>query len=146
MASGEQSLFRKETMDRISSPEDLTDYLKVTNPGIWIVLVAVIILLGGIFVWSCVGVLETTSKATVVVSDHTAVVVMQDNVNLAQGMQLRVSTENAKIASVRSDEYGRMLGLAEVSLPDGSYEGTVVTEQKHAIDFLIKAGASDVGS
>ncbi len=35
MASGEQSLFRKETMDRISSPEDLTDYLKVTNPGIW---------------------------------------------------------------------------------------------------------------
>ena len=54
MASGEQSLFRKETMDRISSPEDLTDYLKVTNPGIWVVLVAVIVLLGGIFAWSCV--------------------------------------------------------------------------------------------
>lgn len=44
MSSGEQSLFRKETMDRISSPEDLTDYLKVTNPGIWIVLAAVIVL------------------------------------------------------------------------------------------------------
>ena len=64
--------------------------------------------------------------------------------NKKEGIALK--TENAKIASVRSDEYGRMLGLAEVSLPDGSYEGTVVTEQKHAIDFLIKAGASDVGS
>ena len=34
----EQSLFRKKAMDRISSPEDLTSYLKVTNPGVWSVL------------------------------------------------------------------------------------------------------------
>ena len=145
MASGEQSLFRKETIDRISSPEDLTDYLKVTNPGIWIVLIAVIVLLGGLFAWSCVGTLETTSKATVVVSGHTATVVTKDNANIAAGMDLRVSTENVKIASVRADEYGRTVGFVEVNLPDGSYEGSVVTEQKHAIEFLINAGASDVG-
>ena len=28
------SVFRKKTLDRISSPEQLTDYLHVTNPGI----------------------------------------------------------------------------------------------------------------
>ena len=145
MASGEQSLFRKETLDRISSPEELTDYLKVTNPGIWIVLVAVIVLLGGIFAWSCVGTLETTAKATVVVSGHSAVIVLQDAGNLSEGMPLRVSTESVKIATVNSDQYGRAVGVAEVNLPDGRYEGTVVTEQTHPIDFLIKAGASDVG-
>lgn len=145
MSSGEQSLFRKETMDRISSPEDLTDYLKVTNPGIWIVLAAVIVLLGGIFACSCAGTLETTSKATVVVSGHTAVVVTKDNADISQGMILRVSNENVNIASVRTDEYGRPVGLAEVNLPDGSYEGIVVTEQTHAIDFLLKAGDTDVG-
>lgn len=140
MASGEQSLFRKETMDRISSPEDLTDYLKVTNPGIWVVLVAVIVLLGGIFAWSCVGTLETTSKATVVVSGHSAIVVLKETGDLNEGMPLRVSTENVKLAAVKADQYGRSVGIAEVSLPDGTYEGTVVTEQTHPIDFLIKAG------
>ena len=140
MASGEQSLFRKETMDRISSPEDLTDYLKVTNPGIWVVLVAVIVLLGGIFAWSCVGTLETTSKATVVVSGHSAIVVLKETGDLAEGMPLRVSTENVRLAAVKADQYGRSVGIAEVSLPDGTYEGTVVTEQTHPIDFLIKAG------
>ena len=145
MASGEQTLFRKETMDRISSPEDLTDYLKVTNPGIWIVLAAVIVLLGGLFVWACVGTLETTSEAAVVVSGHTAVVVPKDNANISQGMILRVSTEKVNIASVHTDEYGRPVGTVEVNLPDGSYEGIVVTEQTHAIDFLLKAGESNVG-
>ena len=142
MASGGQSLFRKETMDRISSPEVLTDYLKVTNPGIWVVLVAVIVLLGGIFAWSCVGTLETTSDAAVVVYDHTALVVLKDSGTIAEGMQLRVSNENVQIAKVQFDEYGRAVGKTEVALPDGTYEGTVVTEQMHPIDFLIKAGGN----
>ena len=41
------TLFRQKTLDRISSPEKLTDYLRVTNPGIWIFLAAVIVLLAG---------------------------------------------------------------------------------------------------
>ena len=43
-----KQIFRKKTLERISSPEQLTDYLHVTNPGIW-VLFAVIILLLGVF-------------------------------------------------------------------------------------------------
>ena len=142
MASGGQSLFRKETMDRISSPEVLTDYLKVTNPGIWVVLVAVIVLLGGIFAWACVGTLETTSNAAVVVNGHKALVVLRDHGNIAEGMQLRVSDENVPIAKIQYDEYGRAVGQTDVSLPDGTYEGVVVTEQMHPIEFLIKAGGN----
>ena len=43
------NIFRKKTLDRISSPEQLTDYLRVTNPGIWLVLATVVLLLAGIF-------------------------------------------------------------------------------------------------
>ena len=57
------SFFRQKSLKRISSPEQLTDYLHVTNPGIWIFLAAVVVLLAGIFVWSTVGTLETTAKA-----------------------------------------------------------------------------------
>ena len=58
-----EQLFRKKTMERISSPEQLTDYLRVTNPGIWAVLIAVILILVGIIAWAAVGVLETTDFA-----------------------------------------------------------------------------------
>lgn len=140
MSADEQNtLFRKKTIDRISSPEDLTDYLKVTNPGIWVILLAVIVLLAGIFVWSCAGTLETTAKATVIVVDHTALVVMTDSNVISEGMPLRVSTESASIAGVQYDDYGRMIGLAELMLPDGTYEGTVITDQTRPIDFLFKA-------
>ena len=43
MADNTQTVFRKKTLDRIASPEQLTDYLRVTNPGIWVILVAVIL-------------------------------------------------------------------------------------------------------
>lgn len=141
MSANEQpAVFRKKTLDRISSPEDLTDYLKVTNPGVWVVLAAVIVLLSGIFVWSCVGTLETKEKASVIVEDHSAIVVLTDSNVLKEGMPLRVSTEEVTIASVYSDEYGRLVGKAEIALPDGTYEGTVITDQTHPIDFLTKAG------
>ena len=39
-------IFRKKSLDRISSPEQLNDYIRVANPGIWMILAAVIILAG----------------------------------------------------------------------------------------------------
>ena len=45
MDNEQTSLFRKESVESIQSPEQLTDYIKVTNPGIWIILFAIIILL-----------------------------------------------------------------------------------------------------
>ena len=63
-------------MDRIFSPEELTGYLRVTSPGMWIVLAAVIALLVGMFAWSSVGLLETTVDATAIVKDHTALIVL----------------------------------------------------------------------
>ena len=70
MEKNEQLVFRKKTLDRIASPEHLTDYLRVTNPGIWVILVAVILLLAGIFAWSTVGTLETKADVKIDVTDH----------------------------------------------------------------------------
>ena len=134
-----QTVFRKKTLDRISSPEQLTDYLRVTNPGIWVVLAAVILLLAGVFAWSMVGTLETTAEVKVVVSDHTAQIVPLSSETLADGMPLRVSGQDYRIAFAQTDEYGRSVGMAEVNLPDGTYDGTVVTEAVQPISFLLES-------
>ena len=49
------SIFRQKSLKRISSPEQLNDYIRVTRPSVWLVLAAVILLLAGIIVWSILG-------------------------------------------------------------------------------------------
>ena len=48
----DESIYRKKSMDRITSPEELGDYLHVTNPSVWVILAAIILLLIGMLVWS----------------------------------------------------------------------------------------------
>ncbi|MEQ8176169.1 MAG: hypothetical protein ABRQ26_14005 [Syntrophomonadaceae bacterium] len=38
------TLFRKASLDSLTSPEQLNNYIKVSNPSIWIVLSAMFIL------------------------------------------------------------------------------------------------------
>ena len=52
-------LFRKKSVDRVSSPEQLNEYIRVANPGVWMVLAAIVILLAGVVVWGCIGHLDT---------------------------------------------------------------------------------------
>ena len=139
MEDKRKTLFRKETLDRISSPEQLNDYLHVTSPGIWVVLIAVILLMAGVFVWSCVGTLETKSPAKMIVKDHVAKVVVLDDSRIEDGMIIREASQEFYVSSVAEDEYGRQMGIAEVSLPDGKYDAIVVTEQTKPVEFILKA-------
>ena len=132
-----KTVFRKKTLDRISSPEQLTSYLRVTNPGIWALLAAVILLLAGIFAWAAVGTLETGVSAAVIVEDHTAQVVPVGAETLSPGMPLRVAGQETVIAAANADAYGRSVGTAVLELPDGTYDGTVVVEQTRPLDFLL---------
>lgn len=51
--AGEKSkLFREKNLERLESPEQLNDYLRVTSPGVWMILSAVILLLIGVFIWA----------------------------------------------------------------------------------------------
>ena len=48
-----KSVFRNESLDRVNSPEELNDYIKVTSPSVWIVLSAIVLLLVGFIVFAC---------------------------------------------------------------------------------------------
>ena len=139
MGENKESVYRQETVKRISSPEQLNDYLHVTNPGIWVILTAVIAFMIGVFVWSCTGALETKSPASMIVKDHVAEIVVRDGSVLKKGMLIREASQEVYIDSVKEDEYGRKIGIAEVSLPDGKYDAEVVTDTTRPVEFLLKA-------
>ena len=138
MPDNKAGIFRQKSIDRISSPEQLTDYLKVTNPGIWALLAAIILLLGGLFVWSMVGNLETVADGVAVVENGTAQIMVTDSVNgdIASGMTVRIGDDEYSIATVEKDEYGRAVAFAPIDKADGKYDVKIVTESIHPIKFL----------
>ena len=50
---------------RINSPEQIHDYIRVTNTGIWVILSAIIIFLIGFFVWIFTGSLEISLNSLI---------------------------------------------------------------------------------
>ena len=48
-------LFREKSLEKIASPEHIDEYIKVTTPSVWIVLIALIVLLAGILFWCIFG-------------------------------------------------------------------------------------------
>ncbi len=55
-----ESIFRKESLDKVSSPEQLNNYIRVSSPSIWLVLGAAVVLLVSMLVWAVFGTLPTT--------------------------------------------------------------------------------------
>ena len=56
------SVFRKKSLDRISDPEQLEDYIHVTSPSIWLVLLALVLLLVGILGWTVFGTVDVVTS------------------------------------------------------------------------------------
>ena len=135
-----ESIFRKKTLERISSPEQLTDYLRITNPGVWVVMSAIIFLLLGLFFWTMTGTLQTKVDVKVNVENRTATIIPVSSDTLVADMPLQINSNEYVIAYTETDEYGRVYGIADVDdLPDGVYDGTAVIEAIHPIQFLINS-------
>lgn len=66
------TLFRKSSLDSLSSPEQLNDYIKVSNPGVWMILAALFILLAAVLFWGFTGGLPTSIHTRGVISGGNA--------------------------------------------------------------------------
>ena len=125
----EQSLFRKKSLDRISSPEQLNDYLRVTNPTVWVVLGAVILLLLGVIVWGSVASLESFATGTGTVQEGSMTIRFDDPEiarSVEPGMTVAIGESTATVISVGRAEDGSVFALAQTDLADGSYPVRVV--------------------
>jgi len=48
-------IFNKESLDRLSEPDALDKYIRVANPGAWLAVVAVALVLIALFAWASLG-------------------------------------------------------------------------------------------
>ncbi len=131
----EKQLFRESTVKRISSPEQLNDYVRVTNPGVWLLLAALLLLLAGAVVWGFFGEIKTTKEVTAIVSNGEAVFFCENGDDFSAGMNVRFEDGTlSKISAVcptpvsRADIealYGEYT-LFELDPPQWAYAVTVI--------------------
>ncbi len=135
----EQGLFRKESVERVSSPEQLSDYLHVTSPAIWVVLAAVIVLLASLFIWSGVTAVESCATGRAEVRGGVLTMTFDDAEraeNVAVGMDVKVGDMTTPVLSVGRDESGSPIAVAGANLPDGSYDARVGYKSTQIISML----------
>lgn len=153
------SIFRKKSMDKITSPEQLTDYIRVTNPSVWMVLGAVIVLLIGVCVWGIFGKLDTKLKVAAQSKDGQVVCYVKESdiQSVKEDMAVVIDEKEAHIRSVSvnpiavgddfseyamhiSDlEKGEWVFVVETdsSLPDGIYEAEIIIDRVSPASFVL---------
>ena len=135
----DQQLYRQKSLDRISSPEQLNDYLRVTNPSVWIILAAIILLLAGLLYWSSVTTIESYVTGTAEVKGGVMTIRFDDQQfakKVEAGMTVSAGDTQTAVTSVGRDGNGLAFATASTSLADGFYPVRVSYKQTQVLRLL----------
>lgn len=152
-------IFREKSLQKISSPDQLNDYMKATSPSVWLLLSAVLILLSGALVWSVFGRMETVVGGVALSENGSAICYVDEATiqKLAPGMPVDLGGYSATVSSVitsaeklTGDEGAyllRVAGLSEgtpvyralltTNAPDGVYHAAIKVESISPLSFII---------
>lgn len=113
MAGNEKSLFRKSSLERVSSPEQLNEYIKITNPSLIVILLGIFTLLATGLVWIFSGgIPKTVDLKGVVIGGPGeeqkvySYVSIADSKRLSKDMKVQISPDYAA-----REEYGYKNGV-----------------------------------
>lgn len=152
-------LFREKSLETISSPDQLKEYVAVSRPGIWLILIAITVMLAGFLVWAIVGRLDTRISVASVVEDGviTSYITLKDIQSVDAGMPLVTEKDSTMITTlsreaVKVDETIPALACyigdfkvgdwvyistALTGLPDGTYNSYIVVDSVPPISYVI---------
>ena len=157
--TGNNNIFRQKSIDRISSPEQLNDYLRVCNPSVWMVLLAVIVLLVGTCVWGICGHLDTKLGAVAIAENNqvTAYIKVTEKETLidkkltVNGAEYTITEDMLAAEPIKVDQsfsdYALHVGKMQVgewvyaikldnNIQDGIYEAQIIIESVSPMSFI----------
>ena len=153
----QENIYRQKSLDRISSPEQLDSYLKVTTPSVWLVLIGIILILVGIIGWASVCKLNTYVNTGCFVQEGSAhcFVLQDDKDKIKKGMSIFIADEENKVENINLngmlipnnyDYLQHLVGVDEnefvfevsttSKLVDGFYECRIVVDSISPIKFI----------
>ena len=63
-------IYREKSIKRVNQPEDLNDYIRVTTPSVWVVLIAIALVLAAVLGWMIFGTVEEHNDDGIVTETH----------------------------------------------------------------------------
>ena len=153
------NLFRKKSLDRISSPEQLNAYIRVSTPSVWMLLTAIVVLLVGVCAWGMFGHMDTTLSVVAVAKDAVVTAYVKEadaakvpagalvSVDGAEGKVLSISTQPMPVDDVFT-QYMRHVGALQegewvyavaldVLCKDGVYPAQIVIDSVAPMSFVL---------
>ena len=150
----------EKKLRKVDSPEQLNQYIRLSNPGVWILLIAIVVLLIGVCAWGFFGKIDTKITTVAISGDYNSYVYIKeaDLEKIKNGMNVEiVNNENKyKIVEIETtpekvtdelSEYARHLGNFQIgewvykcrlnkNLREGTYGANIVVESIAPMIFI----------
>ena len=111
----DNEVFRKSALDKVSSPEQLNEYMKVAGPGVWSILAGIAVVFVAFFVWGFMGSIPETVdiQGTALSPEGGALAVycylpIDETKQISEGMRARVSPDYAP-----KEQFGYIYGTVK---------------------------------
>ncbi len=134
------NIFREKSIERLSSPDDLGEYLRVTRPGVFVILIATALLLGGLFIWSYFMSITSYAYGTATSDGKVIVATFEDSTTskyINDTLELIVGDQKFDIDTIGMDEKGNITAVCVCAIPEGSYEVKVGYRKTQLISMLL---------
>ncbi len=158
-----EELYRKESLNKVANPDKTDTYLKVTNPSVWLIILAAVIILGSFVYWGFVGTVPNRTPALGLVKDQQVTVFMPAENVMAIGDSLEVlidgvshtvtGVENGLCSAKQIKEtYGEAINPSEMNfvitaeatgVADGIKSLSVVTNRVRAFDYMLQQNSGE---
>lgn len=155
-----KAVFRQKSMEKITSPEQMNDYIRVSNPSVWMILAAVILLLAGVCVWGIFGRMDTSLQTGGMCRDGRLAVYLSEADFAKIGEDTILSVEKSEyipsgitaapvqldgntdaylihLAGLSEGNWAYVLEADTPDLQDGVYTVSVITDRVKPLDFVL---------
>ena len=135
-----EPIFRETSIEKVKSPDNLNEYIRIANPGVWTLLAAILFLLLGLCLWGVFGQLRTVVQ---VEAESSAGVIScrltdADAAAIQPGMTVQIDGQKATVSEVTVRGGSSTCTIAApVPLPDGIYTAQIEVETIQPISFLL---------
>ena len=153
------NLFREKSLTRLSSPEQLNAYIRVSTPSVWLLLAAIVVLLFGVCVWGVLGHMDTMLPVVAAAGEGGVTAYVREAdvekvsagarvcVDGAEGSVLLVSAQPVRVDASFS-EYMRHVGglqagewvyavALDVACADGVHGAQIVVDSVSPMSFVL---------
>ena len=153
-----ETVFRDKSIERLSSPDQLNDYVKLSDPGIWFILAAIVVILTGACIFGMIGHIDSVVPGVGIVKDKSMVCLVKKEYGsrFAKGMKAKIDDKEYRV-TLRSDKpvtvwdstdsYALYVGnmqpgewVYEIDVDgeftDGNYEVELIVDEVSPLSFL----------